>query len=64
MGLNTVALLVVVGQVEKFQCQVSPDAVQGSWVQSANVDHLVLQTQHMGRVVVLKQEKYIVEPLI
>ena len=54
MGLNTVALLVIVGEVEQLQCQVSPDPFEGSRVQCANVDYLILQTQHMSCVVILK----------
>ena len=44
MGLNAVPLLIVVGEVEKLQRQVRPDAMNGSRVELTDVNHVWLET--------------------
>ena len=53
MGLDAVSLLIIVGEVEKLQRQVRPDAVNSCGVELTNVDNVWLETQDVGRVHIL-----------
>ena len=53
MRLYAVALVIVIGEVDQLQSQVGPQALQSRSVQTSNVDHLILETEHMRRVGIL-----------
>ena len=44
VGLDAVSLFVIIGEVEKLQRQVRPDAVNGNRVELTDVNHVWLET--------------------
>ena len=57
MGLDAVALLVIVGHVQQLQTEVGPLAPHHLRIQPPHIDHQLLQCQGAARVCTLHREK-------